>query len=139
LIRLASIDSNAIRALGSIKLIYSLVGSAAQMELVDPDRLNFRLTENSPARNQGRDTFPQRPTALLRLQPEPYARAARRGPPAEGPVWEMIIVVVLPLTQIGAEHTSVVADGMPIQQLAEPHLTCVDAAARSLESAMAMR
>jgi len=56
---IAGLESNAIRPSGSTKLINNLVGSVAQMDFVDPGRLNFRLTKNSPARNQGSNAFPQ--------------------------------------------------------------------------------
>jgi hypothetical protein len=55
----AGVDGTGIRAPGSIKLINNLVGSISQMDFVDPSRLNFRLTKNSPARNQGSTSFPQ--------------------------------------------------------------------------------
>lgn len=55
----AGVDGNPIHAPSFAKLTNNRVGTVSQMGFVDPARLNFRLGGNSPARNQGSDSFPQ--------------------------------------------------------------------------------
>jgi len=51
-------DSNPIHAPGFVNLINNRVGTVSQMSFLDPGRLNFRLSTNSPARNRGSNIFP---------------------------------------------------------------------------------
>ena len=56
---IAEAGSNPISAPSIVRLTNNRVGSLSQMSFVDPERLNFRLRADSPARNQGGAEFPQ--------------------------------------------------------------------------------
>jgi hypothetical protein len=47
-----------IAAPGFVEITNNRVGSVAQMEFIDPARLNFRLKSSSPARNEGSNLHP---------------------------------------------------------------------------------
>jgi hypothetical protein len=55
----ANAGGNAITAPNYVDLINNRVGSVSQMGFEDPDRRNYRIRADSPARNNGGTAFPQ--------------------------------------------------------------------------------